>query len=92
MTSTHAEFIFQIMSSNTYSVNAEDIDEEDFRVLSQTSNYSHTTHDEGLIENEDNCEYLPSSEDLSSQEFSSQEFFQVCKCAGFIFYKHFLQM
>jgi hypothetical protein len=79
----HVEYIFQIMSYNTYSVNAEDIDEEDFRVLSQTSNYSHTTHDEGLNENEDNCEYLPSSEDLSSQEFSSQDFSQVCKYADF---------
>ena len=48
-------------------INAEDIPDDDFLDLSQTSNQSQFRLDEDL---DDDSEYLPSSYDQSSQEFS----------------------
>lgn len=52
-------------------VEAEDISEEDFEALSQASNHSQFKFEEDLEYNyEDDSDYLPSSQDSSSQEFS----------------------
>ena len=48
-------------------INAEDIPEDDFTDLSETSTQSQFRFDEDV---DDDSEYLPSSYDASSQEFS----------------------
>ena len=58
------------MSSN-FAVIAEDIPEDDYTELSQASNQSQFRFEQDSDPNfEDDSEYLPSSEDDSSQEFS----------------------
>ena len=58
------------MSSN-FTVIAEDIPDDDYTELSQASNQSQFRFDQDSDPNfENDTEYLPSSEDESSQEFS----------------------
>ena len=54
-----------------FTVEAEDISEEDYEALSQASNQSQFKFAEDSESNfEDDSDYLPSSQDSSSQEFS----------------------
>ena len=54
-----------------FNVEAEDISEDDYEALSQASNQSQFKFEENLECNfEDDSDYLPSSQDSSSQEFS----------------------
>ena len=54
-----------------FTVEAEDISEEDYEALSQASNQSQFKFAEDSESNfEDDSDYLPSSQDFSSQEFS----------------------
>ena len=54
-----------------FNIEAEDISEDDYEALSQASNQSQFKFEENLECNfEDDSDYLPSSQDSSSQEFS----------------------
>ena len=70
-------------------VEAEDISEEDFEALSQASNHSQFKFEEDLEYNyEDDSDYLPSSQDSSSQEFSQvrrDDDYDVSEVHGFQF-------
>ena len=59
------------MSSNEFEVKAEDFNEEEFIELSQASDKSQFKFEDDSDQNyENDSEYLPSSEDESSQKFS----------------------
>ena len=54
-----------------YSIDAQDINEDDFEELSQSSNQSQFKFKEDLESNyENDSDYLPSSEEFFSQDFS----------------------
>lgn len=59
--------------SKIFSVDAEDINESDFEALSQASKESQFKFEEdgkSNYENEEDSDYVPSSQDLFSQDFS----------------------
>jgi hypothetical protein len=59
------------MSAPNFSINAEKLTDEEFLELSQASSQSQFRFEEDSDSNYDNdSEYLPSSADPSSQEFS----------------------
>ena len=59
------------MCSRNFTISAEDISENDYENLSQASNQSQFKFEEDSDSNyEDDSDYLPSSQDSSSQEFS----------------------
>ena len=61
------------MSASNYYINAEKLTEEDFLELSQASSQSQFRYEEESESDpdfENDSEYLPSSDDPSSQEFS----------------------
>ena len=55
---------------STYCIDAQDINEDDFEQLSQTSNQSQFKFKEDLESNyENDSDYLPSSKEFFSQDF-----------------------
>ena len=63
------------MSSELFTVAAEDITDEDYSELSQTSNQSQFRFEGDSSSNyKDDSEFVPSEDDESSQEFSQVNF------------------
>ena len=77
------------------SYEAEDITEEDFYELSQSSHLSQFTFSQEAASDpnyENDSDYLPESEDESSQEFSQVPMRLLSMGSGFSFYYHYQQL